>query len=167
MPRYEIFCITISQHCKDISRYTTIWLIHSNMLWYLVLSTDYKLFLSKYNVCVHNVPFFSDTSTWCMVNMWENVCFCSNIWYYFAKDIAFLYHNIPFVYITVIMRFYITIYHLSRLLWYHYCTSWLLLWNDWDELVGDVWQYSRHHLQYLIYNGHCVASSVVVKPLCL
>ena len=48
-----------------------------------------------------------------IVNMWENVCFCSNICYHFAKYIAFLYHNIPFVYITIIMRFIIRyiIYH--------------------------------------------------------
>ena len=32
---------------------------------YLVLSTDYNLFLSKYNACIHNLPLFSDTSTWC------------------------------------------------------------------------------------------------------
>ena len=38
----------------------------------------------------------------------------------FAKDIAFLYHDILFVYITIIMRFYITIYRLSQLLWHHY-----------------------------------------------
>ena len=24
-----------------------------------------------------------------IVNMWENVCFCNNIYYHFAKDIAF------------------------------------------------------------------------------
>ena len=62
MPRYEIFCIMISQRYKNISRYTT---IHSNMLLYLVLSTEYKLLLSKYNACVQNVPFFSDTNAWC------------------------------------------------------------------------------------------------------
>ena len=43
----------------------------------------------------------------------KNVCFYNNICYHFAKDIPFLYHNIPFVYITIIMRFYIMIYHLS------------------------------------------------------
>ena len=48
-----------------------------------------------------------------IVNMWENVCFCNNIFYHFAKDIAFLYHDIPFVYMTIIMKFYITIYRLS------------------------------------------------------
>ena len=41
--------------------------------------------------------------------MWENVCFCSSICYHFAKDIAFLYHDTLFVYITIIMRFYIMI----------------------------------------------------------
>ena len=39
------------------------------------------------------------------------------------KDIAFLYHDIPFVYITIIMRFYIPIYHLLRLSWHHYNTE--------------------------------------------
>ena len=32
----------------------------------------------------------------CMVKHVENVCFCNNICYHFAKDIAFLYHDIPF-----------------------------------------------------------------------
>ena len=32
----------------------------------VVLSTEYKLFCqNSYNACVHNVPFFSDISTWC------------------------------------------------------------------------------------------------------
>ena len=35
------------------------------MLLHLVLPTEYNLFLSKYNACVHNMPLFSDTSTWC------------------------------------------------------------------------------------------------------
>ena len=39
-----------------------------------------------------------------IINMWENVCFCNNIYYHFAKDIVL---------------FYITKYHLciSRLSW--------------------------------------------------
>ena len=36
-----------------------------NTLKYVVISTECKLFLSKYNACIHNMPFFSDTSTWC------------------------------------------------------------------------------------------------------
>ena len=49
--------------------------------------------------------------------MWENVCFCSNICYHFAKDIAFLYHDISFVYITI---HHLCISRLSRdlILWY-------------------------------------------------
>ena len=92
-----------------------------NTLKYVIISTECKLFLSKYNACVHNVPFFSDTSKRChkVHSKYEgNVCFCNNICY-FAKDIAFLYHDIPFVYIIIIMRFYITIYRLSRLSWHH------------------------------------------------
>ena len=69
--------------------------MHLNMLLYLlVLSTE---FLLKHNACIHNVPFFSDTSTCCHEvhsKYVENVCFCNNIGYHFAKDIAFLYHNI-------------------------------------------------------------------------
>ena len=33
-----------------------------NTLKYVIISTEYKLFLSKYNACIHNIPFFSDTS---------------------------------------------------------------------------------------------------------
>ena len=89
-----------------------------NTLKYLVLSTEYNLFLSKYNTCVHNMPFFSDTSTWCH-NVHGKTC---------RKMFAFaiisviilpkilhsyitIYHLCT--YITIIMRFYITIYHLS------------------------------------------------------
>ena len=73
-----------------------------NTLKYVIISTEHKLLLSKYNACVHHVPFFSDTSTWYhkVHSKYVGKClFCNNICY--AKDIAFLisqyticaYHN--------------------------------------------------------------------------
>ena len=64
------------------------------------------------------LPFFSDISKWCQKVHSKYVCremfaFAMISVIHFAKDIAFLYHDIPFVYIAIIMRFYITIYHLS------------------------------------------------------
>ena len=52
-----------------------------------------------------------------IVNMWEMFAFAIISCYRF-QNLVFVYHNIPFVYITIIMRFYITIYHLSQL---HLC----------------------------------------------
>ena len=57
----------------------------------LVLFTEYKSFLSKYNACVHNVLFFSDTSTWChkVHSKYVGKMFAFAIIYHFAKDIEF------------------------------------------------------------------------------
>ena len=77
------------------------------MLLCLVLSTEYKLFLSKYNTCIHNVPFFSDTSTW-----YHKVHSK-----YVGKCLLLQKYLLSFCWRYCI--FYITIYHLciSRLSW--------------------------------------------------
>ena len=59
-----------------------------------------------------------------IVNMWDNVGFCSNICYHFAKNIAFLYHNniyhlciSQYCYHEILYHNNILLYHLSRLSW--------------------------------------------------
>ena len=95
-----------------------------NVIASIVLSTEYKLFCqnSKMHVFIM-LPFLSDISTWCqkyIVNMWGNVCFCSNICYHFAKDILF---------------FYIMIYHLciSWLSWDF--ISWYIIYHDYRSIT--------------------------------
>ena len=82
------------------------------MLLYVVLSTEYKVLLSKYNACVHNVPFFSATSTWChkVHSKYEGKCLLLH--YYFAKDIAFF-----------ILGYTVCVYHDYHEILYHDISS--------------------------------------------
>ena len=55
----------------------------------------------------------------------------------FTKDIAFLHHNIPFVYIMIITRFYITIYHLLQLSWHYYTLSNVAMYKPYKKGTTD------------------------------
>ena len=52
-----------------------------------------------------------------IVNMWENVCLCSNICYHFAKDIVFLYHDIATI----------CVYHVYHEILYHNLSSIMII----------------------------------------
>ena len=94
IPRYDKY----TQICYDIKYFLL------NII-YICQNTMHMLFI----IC-HSFLIQAHGAIKYLVKHVENVCFYNNICFHFAKDIAFLYHNIPFMYIMIIMKFYITIY---------------------------------------------------------
>ena len=64
MPQYDIFCIVISQHCKNMSQYNYHDVINTlKYVMHYLLNINY--FCQNIMYVFIRLSFFSDTSTWC------------------------------------------------------------------------------------------------------